>query len=281
MKPAKDQIKEFYGGALKRCLNGFEKLDEGEWKKKVEKGTAKDQLANAVGAQEEQALPLTRQALAGQPARVNGFQKREDATAFHEAVTAARKDLPVSELLTRFKAAFDEQIQMLDGLSETDLDKPANSPGWDRAGTIRDLYHASYLFLPSQYQQIRKVNKKKLPHWIESGTPEQVHFHLDRVFHYMPLIFWSSRGADMTATYLFTMEGTGGGQWSVSIANGRADSADGPPENFDIELKTKPELWMDLSTGDLNPVFAITMRKVHLAGNAALALKLDSLFSVE
>jgi putative sterol carrier protein len=47
-----------------------------------------------------------------------------------------------------------------------------------------------------------------------------------------------------------------------------------------MEFRTKPEHWMDLSTNDLNAMFAITTRKVHLAGNMALAMKLDSLFQV-
>jgi len=52
---------------------------------------------------------------------------------------------------------------------------------------------------------------------------------MSRIFHYMPLIFRSDRGGDMTATYVFTMEGEGGGQWSVKIAEGRADSKTAPP----------------------------------------------------
>lgn len=281
MKPSKEEIKEFYSAALHRCLDGFARLDEGEWKKKVEKWTAKDHLANVVGAQEDQALPLTRQAIAGEPPHIPGFEKREDAVAFHQACVDNRRDVPASELLARMKAAFEEHLRILDGLSEGDLDRPAASPGWDRPGTIRDLFHASYLFLPDQYQQIRKVAKKKLPHWIEASSPEQVHYHLDRVFHYMPLIYWSSRGGDQNTTYLFTMEGPGGGQWTVHTHDGRADSADGAPERFDVELRTKPEVWMDLATGDQNPIMAITLRKVHLSGNVALAMKLDSLFSVE
>lgn len=85
----------------------------------------------------------------------------------------------------------------------------------------------------------------------------------------------------MTTTYQFTMDGEGGGQWNIQIADGKAESADGPAEPFDAEIKTKPEHWMDLSMGELNPVMAITMRKVKLGGNAALAMKLSSLFSAE
>ena len=96
----------------------------------------------------------------------------------------------------------------------------------------------------------------------------------------MPLIFWSSRGADMQATYVFNMEGEGGGQWAVRISDGKAVAEDGVPESFDMELRTKPELWIDLSNNDLNAMWAITTRKVHLGGNAGLAMKLGTLFQV-
>ena len=279
-RPSKDQILDYYGQALKRCLDAFSQLDEKEWAKKAsEHWTAKEHLGHIVATLEQETLPLTRQALAGQPAQIPGFEKREDMLDFYRTSLEAVRDAQVPELLQRLQSAAGEHIQMLEKLTEADLDRPAMSPEWDRPGTVRDLFFAGYLFLPGQYMEIRHVNKRKLPHWIEASTPEQVHYHLDRIFHYMPLIYRSDRGADMQATYQFTMEGDGGGQWSIRIADGRAESADGPAEGFDSELRTQPNHWMDLSMGDLNPMWAITTRKVHLGGNPALAMKLSSLFS--
>ncbi|MDO8616429.1 MAG: DinB family protein [Dehalococcoidia bacterium] len=281
MKPTKEQIHTFYTAALDRCRDAFAKLDDKEWAKKVsEHWTAREHLAHLVIVQVEEALPLTRQAIAGERGQIPGFEKREDILDFFRMTLDRVREVPVPELLKRLDATFGEHIQMLDALSEADLDRPATSPGWDRPGTIRDLFFASYLFLPGQYQEIRKAAKKKLPHWIEASTPEQVNYHLDRLFNYMPLIFRSDRGADMQATYLFTMEGAGGGQWAIRIAEGKAESTDPAPDGFDMELKTKPELWIDLSTGELNPAWAIMTRKVHLGGNAGLAMKLGTLFSV-
>ncbi len=231
-------------------------------------------------AQEEEANRLIRQALAEEPAQLPGFDRREDINDYNDRMLASVRDLPVSELMDRLKATFEGLLGTLAGLSEADLDKPASSPGWDRAGTVRDHFFASYLHLPSHYQDIRRAAKKKLPHWMEASTPEEVHFHLGRTFHYLSLIFRSDRAGDMQATYLFTMEGEGGGKWSVRIADGKAETDDGAPESFDIELRTRPELWLDLSTKDLNPVWAITTGKMHLAGNISLAMKLDSLFQV-
>ena len=281
MKPTKDEIKAYTSQALERCLESFPRLGDKEWGKKTsDRWTAKDYLAHLVISQEEEENRLIQQALAGEPANIPGFGSREEINGYNEQMLGKVRDLPVSELLGRLKDAFAETLGTLDRLSEADLDKPASSPGWDRPGTVRDLFFASYLHLPGHYQDIRRVAKKKLPHWVDASTEEEVHFQMDRIFHYMPLIYWSDRGADMQATYLFTMEGEGGGQWAVRISDGRAEAQRGAPESFDMEFRTKPGLWMDLSTNDLNPMWAITTRKVHLGGNSSLAMKLGSLFQV-
>lgn len=281
MTPTKDQVKKHYSQALDRCLAAYGKLDEKEWGKKAsDRWTARDYLSHLVVTQEEEANRLIRQALAGEPANVPGFAAREEINDYNQRMLETVRDLPVGELLTRLKAACEEALALLDGLSEADLDKPASSPGWDRPGTVRDLFFASYLHLPGHYQDVRRAAKKKLPHWMEAGSPEEVHFQLDRIFHYMPLIFRSDRGGDMEATYLFNMEGEGGGQWAIKIADGKAESVEPALTSFDSEVKTKPDLWIDLSNNDLNPVWAITTRKVHLGGNASLAMKLGTLFQV-
>lgn len=279
MKPTKEQIKQYYSQALQRCLESYARLDEKEWGRKASpRWTAKDYLAHLVVTQEMEGL--IQQALAGQPGELPGFDGRESINDYNERLLDRARDLPAGELMGRFGAAYERRIQLLDTLSESDLDKPASNPQWDRPGTVRDLFFASYLHLPGHYQDIRRAAKKKLPHWAETAAPEEVHFQMDRIFHFMPLIFWSSRGADMTATYLFTMEGQGGGQWSVHIGDGKAEAQDGAVESFDMELRTRPELWIDLSNNDLNPMWAITTRKVHLGGNAGLAMKLGHLFQV-
>lgn len=282
MTPTKDQIREYYAAALERCLEAFSRLDEKELKKKTsDEWTAGEHIASLVATMEKETLPLTRQALAGEGPNIPGFAKRSDLVGFRQSVMEEIRDLPVPELLQRIRAAFEEHIALLDTLSDGDLDKPANSPGWDRPGTVRDLFFASYLFLPGQYQEIRHVAKKKMPHWIEGSTPDQVNYHMGRIFHYMPLIFNSDKGADFQANYQFTMEGDGGGQWALEIGGGKAVAKTGALESSDIEIKTKPQLWIDLTTGDLNAPMAIATRKVKLGGNMGLALKLSDLFSTE
>lgn len=281
MKPTKEQIKQYASQALERALATFGKLDDKEWGKKANDGwTATEVLGHLTATQETEGNHLIQQALSGQQGAIDGLASRADTNSYNEKTLATVRDLSVPELFARYRSAFEEMLRMLEGVSEGDLDKPATSPGWDKPGTVRDLFFGNYLHLPGHYQDIRRVNKKKLPHWVEASAPEEVHFQMDRTFHYMPLIFQSAANADMKATYLFTLEGAGGGQWALQIADGNADAQAGPPESFDAEVKTKPELWIDLTNNDLNPMWAITTRKVQLGGNPALAMKLGQLFRV-
>jgi putative sterol carrier protein len=279
MTPTKEQMKLFYAQTAERCLQAYSQLDEKEWAKKAsDHWTAKQHLAYTVGTLEEEHIPMARAAAAGESIKLSGFEARQDESNFRRAITEKLQDLPVEELLSRLKAAHEEHARLLDSLSDSDLDKPASNPGWDRPGTIRDYFFQAYLLLVNQYQEIRRVNKKKLPHWTEGIAPERVHYHVDRLLHYMPLIFNPDRADDMNVTYQFTMEGAGGGQWAMRIGDGRADTAEGPAEPHDCEIKTKPALWMDLASGDLSPPIAIMTRKVKLGGNVGLAMKLSGLF---
>jgi len=283
-KPTREQILDFYSSALQRSLDSYGKLDDKEWGKKTDEWTAKEHLAQMPATMQVETMPLTKQALAGEKGHVEGFEKRTDMLPFRERTMRTLADRPATELLQLMQSSFGKHIQMLQDLSEADLDKPAMSPSWDVPGTVRDLFFGSYLFLPGQYQEIRKVNKKKLPHWIEASSPDQVNYHMGRLYHYMPLIFRSDKGADVKCTYLFTIDGDGGGQWSIKIAEGHASSQDGSAETHDVEIKTKPENWIDLTTGDLNPITAVLpgpFQKVKISGNMGMAMKLSELFSAE
>lgn len=277
--PTKDQMKAFYAKTAERVLDAYSTLDDKEWAKKAsDHWSAREHLAYTVGTLEEEHLPVTRAALAGEAIKLPGFTKRDEESAFRRALTDKLSSLPAAELLARLRAAFDEHARILDGLSEADLDRKATNPGWDREGTVRDLFTSAYLLLVNQYQAIRRVAKKKVPHWMSGIEAERVHYHVDRLFHYMPLIFNRNRADDVNATYQFTMEGEGGGQWNMRIGDGRADTADGAANPYDCEIKTKPALWMDLASGDLSAPVAIMTRRVKLGGNPALAMKLSGLF---
>ena len=108
MKPTKEQIREYYTQALGRCLEAYSRLDDKDWSKKAsDRWTAKDYLAHLVVSQEDEANLLTRQALAGEPGHVPGYESREQINDYNERMLATVRDVPVSGLLGRLKAACD------------------------------------------------------------------------------------------------------------------------------------------------------------------------------
>ncbi|MBI1884804.1 MAG: SCP2 sterol-binding domain-containing protein [Chloroflexi bacterium] len=278
--PTKDDIQKHCRHALGRCLDAFSGISDKDWGKKSTKvWTARDYLGHLTSSLEAEGIPLTRQALAGESGHLDGFRGREAIDDYNDRILAAVRDLPAPDLLERFRRAHEEHLALLAGLTEADLGKPASNPGWDRAGTVRDLFFMCYLHLPGHYQDIRRA-VKRLPHWIDASAPDEVHFQMDRLFHFMPLIYWPDRGGDLHASYLFTLDGDGGGQWTLEIADGKTEARPGATESADLEMRMRPALWMDLSTHDVNPAWAVVSRKVHLIGNASLAMKLESLFRV-
>ena len=79
MLQSKADLLQRYREALKRCLDAFSRLDEKEWGKKAsEHWTAKEHLAHIVSNTEDEILVITRQAIAGQPASVPGFETQDD-----------------------------------------------------------------------------------------------------------------------------------------------------------------------------------------------------------
>jgi hypothetical protein len=284
MGSTKETVRSHYAAALQRCLDIWSKLDNGDWQSGTPgiKWAARDYLAHLVTNEETEILPTTSASIAGQAADIPGLASRLDIDTFNQTGVDSVADLTPAELLERFQAAFQSHIQMLEGLIDEDLKRPAYNPGLRREATIADLFSIGFLHLPLHYQDIRRAvrRRRRLPHWMELASPEEVHEALSQAFSIMPIFYWPERGGDLRATYLFDLEGEGGGQWWVAIDRGECTSGEGLPANADCHLRTRPAYWLDLQTKELNPLWAFLSRRLRLRGKLGLALKLNKLFAI-
>ncbi|MDP2948087.1 MAG: DinB family protein [Chloroflexota bacterium] len=283
MISTKESVRTCYAAALERCLDAFRQLDDEDWQCRPPRRqwSARDYLAHLTTNQEREMNPVTSASVAGEAVEVPGLGSRTDIDEFNASCVEAVRDLTPQELLTRFQAAFQAHIDMLEGLSKEDLQRPGYNPGLSRPGTIADLFSIGFLHLPLHYQDIRRIirGRKSLPHWMEVTPPEEVHEALSQAFAVMPLFYWPERGGDLRATYLFDLEGEGSGQWTVEIAAGQCSSYEGLPPHADCRFRTKPAYWLDLQTKDVNPLWAIISRRLRLKG-LGLALRLEKLFQI-
>ena len=273
-----------YSAALQRCLDAFSQLDDDDWQCRIRSipWSAKDYLGHLVTNQEMEILPMTSQNIAGQAVDIPGLRSRTDINEYNQRCVDSVRDLSAQELLPRFQAAFQTHIDMLKGLSEEDLQRPGHNPGLSRPATIAHMFSMGFLHLPLHYQDIRRIIRRRrhLPHWMEVSPPDEVREALGEAFAIMPHFYWPERGGDLRATYLFDLEGEGGGQWTLAIAEGQCTAEEGSPDKADIVFHTKPAYWLDLQIKDLNPLWAVLTRRLSLKGNRGLALRLEKLFQI-
>lgn len=281
---AKTTLETYYRRALQRALDAFGQLSEEDWSASGRRGSwnAKDYLAHLVASQEQEGNPVTEQALAGQQPTMEDFRGPQEINAYNARIIETVRHLTPAELIERLRTAFEANLRLLEGVSDADLARTVEHPGWFRPGTLAQVFYTGYLHLPLHYQDIRACirARRKLPHWMEASTAEEVHDVLARTFDYMPITYWPERGGDLRATILFNLTGPGGGEWTIEIAGPDCRSYEGRPERPTLELSATPADWVDLTTKSLNPIWGFLSRRIRMRGNVLLAMKLDRLFEV-
>ncbi len=86
--------------------------------------------------------------------------------------------------------------------------------------------------------------------------------------------------AGMTAVFQFNIEGDGGGQWNVQIADGKATVSEGEADSPSITMTATSENWLKVVAGELGGQTAFLTGKLKIKGDMSLAMKLQSLFQL-
>lgn len=282
----KEALHAYYAATLQRCLDAWSQLDDGDWAAKDPKGpwTARDYLAHLVTSQQIEGNPVTAASLAGKTLELPGLGRPQDIDAFNARNLEAVRDLGSKELMQRLRELVDEHLSMLAPLSEADLERPATNPGLHWPITVQVTFEMYYLHLPLHYQNIRRClrRRRQLAHWMDLAGEEETRDAMDRTFRMMPAFYWAERGRGLRASFLFTLTGKGGGQWTLDIDDSRCSSHAGPPQHADVEIRTTPALYLDMQTGDMNPISSFLSGgfRVRPITKLGLANRLEKLFAI-
>src|SRR3990172_7344082 len=236
--PAKATLETHYRTTLERALEAFGRLSDEDWAAFRRSGqwTAKDYLAHLVASQEQEGNPVSEQAAAGRKPVMEDFAGPQDINAFNARILQNVRHLPPADLLDRMRAAFEANLRTLEGVTDEDLGRIVEHPGWFRSGTLAQVFHTGYLHIPLHYQDIRASirSRKQIPHWMETATADEVHDILAQTFGYMPLTYSPARGGDLRATIVFNMTGPGGGAWTLDIAGPECRALEGRPDHANM-----------------------------------------------
>jgi len=95
----------------------------------------------------------------------------------------------------------------------------------------------------------------------------------------MPLGLNPSSAGNLKVIYQFEVSGDENFIAHLAIADGRCVYHDGPAEKPDTIIKTPADVWLKISTGELNGQKAFMDGRYKVEGDVMLLLKLKSLFS--
>ena len=90
--------------------------------------------------------------------------------------------------------------------------------------------------------------------------------------------FIPEKADGINAVILFDLSGDNGGQFWIRVADGAAESGEGPVEDPAMTLKASADDWFAVSTGQMNPMQAFMTGKIKILGDMSLAMRMQTMF---
>lgn len=104
---------------------------------------------------------------------------------------------------------------------------------------------------------------------------------VDAFFERLPSAFRPEAAGGLAATFGFDLEGEGGGQWHVSVGEGRCAVEPGPATAPQVVVRSAAADWLAIVNGRLDPGTAFMTGRLRVKGDMGLALRLKDLFLKE
>lgn len=96
----------------------------------------------------------------------------------------------------------------------------------------------------------------------------------------MPSAFNAEVAGDLTAIIYYKVSGEEPGEYYLEIADGICNFHEGTPESPTLTIETPSEVWVSISSGEMNGRIAFMKRKYRTSGDIGLLMKLNNLFSL-
>ncbi len=97
----------------------------------------------------------------------------------------------------------------------------------------------------------------------------------------MPLAFNAEFAGDLKAILYFKVTGNEPGDYILTIQAGKCTFSEGVPQKADLTIETPSDVWVAVSTGNLNGQTAFMQGKYKANGNFHLLLDMNSLFNTK
>ncbi|MBI2891683.1 MAG: SCP2 sterol-binding domain-containing protein [Nitrospirae bacterium] len=110
----------------------------------------------------------------------------------------------------------------------------------------------------------------------KDATPKQV-FEVILPYGYSKNPQAAEKLKGVKAVYQFNIDGEGGGQWQIKLADGNLTTTSGTPDPAQCTISMKADDWKAMNAGTLNPQAAFMQGKLRIQGDMSLAMRLGSI----
>jgi putative sterol carrier protein len=87
--------------------------------------------------------------------------------------------------------------------------------------------------------------------------------------------FIPDQASGVDATFVYELEGTGGGTWTVRVKDKSITVEPGTAASPTVTYKMKAQDYVDLANGELNGAKAFLTRKLKVSGSIPMAQKMN------
>lgn len=101
------------------------------------------------------------------------------------------------------------------------------------------------------------------------------------IFGKLASTFDKEEAGDWAAVVQYNIEGDGGGNWTVRVADGACTVAAGTVDDATATVETDAETWVGIAEGTVEPTTAFMTGKIRIQGNMADVMKSQKVFKKE
>jgi putative sterol carrier protein len=94
-------------------------------------------------------------------------------------------------------------------------------------------------------------------------------------FETVPERFVADQAKGVDATFVYELDGNGGGTWTVRVKDGTVSVEPGVAANPTVTYKMAAEAYVQLANGEINGAKAFLTRKLKVSGSIPMAQKMN------
>lgn len=125
-----------------------------------------------------------------------------------------------------------------------------------------------------KYPDYYLKRKYQIPQDLAANIPNTA----AQIIEGMPLAFDPAAAGDLQAEIQFDLQGEGGGQWVVSISNGRCSVRNGESQAPTLTIKSPGDVWMKIARGEIDRPKALMEGLYKVEGDFNLLTRMPQLF---